>query len=97
MSLAQHLPPQPAAPILNLNGTDGQELFDANRKVVHMLDEAVAALQQTAPHGRDYIGHPEEFARAREEHWHRLNTLRGMVHELDILAFRIHQQRRKEA
>jgi hypothetical protein len=96
MSLAHHLPPQPAAPTINLNGSDGQELFEDNRKLVHALDAAVEAMLPTAPHARDYLGHREEFARAREEHWQRVSLLRDMIHDLDVLGFLVKKQLEKD-
>ena len=89
--------PQPAYPRINLNGSALDDLFESNRKAVSALNEALDHLRRCAPHGRDYIGYPEEFERARTEHWQRLKTLQDMMYELDILAYCIHRQRDKDA
>jgi hypothetical protein len=94
MTLAQHIPPQPAAPTISLNGTEAQFLFDANRAVVDHLYDAKQAMRNITPHGRDYIGHPEEFERARHEHKQRLLDLERIILELDLIALTIQRQQR---
>lgn len=92
MSLTDHLPPQPAHPRLNLNGSAGTSLLEDNRKAAQHLYDALEALRYCSPHGRDYIGYPEEFARARNEHWARINAIRTVMLELDLIAVAIDRQ-----
>ncbi len=92
MTLLHHLPVQPAVPTINLNGTEGQSLFNANRTVCTAVYEAEQAMHQIAPHGRDYIGQPEEFAKARDEYYARLSALRQIMVELDAIAISINRQ-----
>lgn len=92
MTLLHHLPIQPSVPTLNLNGTDGQSLFEANRAACTAVYEAEQIMHQTAPHGRDYIGHPEEFTKARDEYYARLSALRQIMVELDAIAISISRQ-----
>lgn len=94
MTLAQHITPQPAAPILNLNGSHGANLIEDNRAVVQLLYAAEQALRQCTPHGRDYIGHPEAYEQARHEHKLRLLDLERIILELDLIALAIQRQQR---
>jgi hypothetical protein len=94
MTIAHHLPPQPVAPILNLNGSDGARLIDDNRAVVQLLYAAEQALRQCTPHGRDYIGYPEAYEQARHEHKLRLLDLERIMLELDLVALAIQRQQR---
>lgn len=89
MTLLHHLPIQPAVPTINLNGTEGQSLFNANRTVRTAVHEAEQAMHQIAPHARDYIGQPEEFSKARDEYYARLSALRQIMVELDAIAIAI--------
>lgn len=84
--------PDIITPRLNINGSAATYLLEDNRKAAQILYDALDALRQCAPHGRDYIGHPEELARARNEHWARITALQTVMLELDHIALAIHRQ-----
>ena len=48
-------------PILNLNGTSREALIDARIKAREAVQALMKALGETAPNGRDYIGHPDAY------------------------------------
>ena len=64
----------PVLPIIHLNGTSADELVRARQKAIQKLDEALQALAEMRPHGRDYyleegrlqIAEAQHTARMRE-------------------------------
>jgi hypothetical protein len=75
-------------PTVHLNGTGGEALRRQYQASYLTLAPAIAALQQTAPHGRDY--YPQDGGRingpvyqaARAEHAERLSRLEAVQQEL---------------
>lgn len=65
-------------PILNINGTSGDELIQTRRNVLDALDAAMKALQQMTPNGRDYPGDQERCRADREVHYARFAQLDAM-------------------
>lgn len=86
------------APVLHLNGSDGEVLASGYREAIERLHEACIVLQDTAPHGRDYyVKGPEAIIKATRAHQYRLGALFGTLHQLKALYFdvRIQQEKRK--
>jgi hypothetical protein len=48
-------------PFVNINGTSRAALVDQRRAAMEAVRLAMTALQETCPHGRDYIGDPARF------------------------------------
>jgi hypothetical protein len=73
---------------VNLNGTSHAELQRQNFEARHALQNAIEALNAAAPHGRDYQnqGDPTVIFRAIEEHADRVNHLRLVLSELEVIA-----------
>lgn len=78
-------------PIVNLNGTDRESLIDQRLVAMNALQAAMKALQGTAPHGRDYIGHPDAFARDRAIYQARFASLDALRNELSDEALAIQE------
>lgn len=69
-------------PVINNNGTDAFELIDARRTAMDCLMDAIEALKQVTPNGRDY---PSEYDRCiadRNTHFDRLAALHTLREEL---------------
>lgn len=67
-------------PTLNLNGTSYDELVRQQEHVITKINEALEAMSDAAPHGRDFIpvGHrtsEEILTGARQEHLARMLQL----------------------
>ena len=84
--------PQVAVPKINLNGTNAEELFQDTQDAARLVNEAREAVRKIAPHGRDYIGQPDQFYKARSEWSARLSALDHIIAELELISFGIHQQ-----
>lgn len=53
-------------PFVTLNGTSRDSLVEQNHDAAIAINKAIAVVRDAAPHGRDYIGHPEEFRAAQQ-------------------------------
>lgn len=67
-------------PTINLNGTSYDELVLQQENVIEKINQAIAAMEEAAPHGRDYIlnAHRTSLdiaALARKEHVGRMLQL----------------------
>lgn len=69
-------------PIINNNGTSRQSMIDYRIAIRDALQNAMEALNEIKPNGRDYIGHPEEYARDREIYIARFCALDKMHNDL---------------
>lgn len=78
-------------PILNLNGTSAEALIEAQVNARQAVLALMAALGDVAPNGRDYIGHPDAYARDRQIHADRLNILDRLYNELGDEALAIQE------
>lgn len=76
-------------PILNLNGTSAAALIEARMNAREAVLALMAALGDVAPHGRDYIGHPDAFKRDQEIHVERIRFLDRLYNELGDEALAI--------
>lgn len=75
-------------PTVHMNGSSAEMLHSDYVNAVYALNEAIAAVQQTAPHGRDYYvqDDPDAYVKARAQHLNRLACLNNMLRELETLA-----------
>jgi hypothetical protein len=71
-------------PIVNLNGSSRHSLIEARKKARIALMDAMDAMRDMAPHGRDYIGNTNALGRDAEVFSGRMMALRQM--EEDILS-----------
>lgn len=75
------------APSVHLNGTSHADLMKQYQTAYDALTAAIAALRESAPHGRDYyVQSPEAYTKAAAEHTWRLQQLEHIQSEL----FRLH-------
>ena len=68
-------------PTLSLNGSDGKRLQEELEKSARAIQVALGALQETAPHGRDYRNEDELYQAVREyrDRMHRLVSIRSEI------------------
>jgi hypothetical protein len=71
-------------PIISLAGDRPETLSDQYETARRALMEAVEAMADAMPHGRNFIG--KEYAPAREAHEKRIKNLREMAGDMDKLA-----------
>ena len=84
-------------PVINNNGTDAFDLIDARRNAMDALNEAIEALKQCTPNGRDYPGDTMRCVADRTIHFDRLAALHTLREELLDEALYIQQQERLAA
>jgi len=70
------------SPIININGTSADDLIAPRREAMDHLADAIEALTQVTPHGRDYPGDSERCVADRNIHYARIQALREMWHAL---------------
>lgn len=74
------------APIIHRGGSGQPHLIEAYEKANRALRDAMTALRECAPNGRDYYPLPEGSLRqAEREHEARMASLRGVLNEVDTL------------
>jgi hypothetical protein len=79
-------------PILNINGSSAFDLIDQRRNAMDALLEAIDALKQCTPNGRDYLGDRDRLIADRDTHFDRLSALHALREELLDEALHIQQQ-----
>ena len=84
-------------PTLNINGSSAADLIDPRRAAMDHLMDAIEALKQVTPNGRDYPSDRERFIADRNTHFDRLFALRVLREELLDEALHIQQQERTAA
>lgn len=74
-------------PVINLNGTERDDLLKDYMAARKALQCAVAALSAASPHGRDYQTMPAgSFYVAQQEHADRIVKVRSVLAEIDTIA-----------
>lgn len=78
-------------PIVHLNGSGRDNLLKQYRDAYDALHNAIGALIEMSPHGRDYYVHPdpEAFSNARQDNRKRIAKLNEVLDEISILRNRI--------
>ena len=80
-------------PTVHLNGTSAEELLGQVTQAAKKIHEAMAALANASPHGRDYYPQGDRaFTFADLEHLDRMNRLRSVYDELFTIAESITDQ-----
>ena len=78
-------------PVVNLNGTEHRSLLDHAALAKRSVDDAIAKLHATCPHGRDYP--TGGYQVALDQYITRLSRLQSVSDELQELAMAIFEQR----
>jgi len=84
-------------PTLNINGSSADDLIQPRRDAMDNLTDAIEALKQAAPNGRDYPGQYDRCINDRETHFERLAALHTLREELLDEALYIQQQEKTNA
>jgi hypothetical protein len=84
-------------PTLNPNGSSAADLIDPRRAAMDHLMDAIEALKQATPNGRDYPNDTLACAADRNTHFDRLAALHTLRNELLDEALHIQQQERAAA
>ena len=69
-------------PKLNINGSSAHDLIEPRQRAWKLLDDAVDALQDATPNGRDYPNNQVACIADREEHYDRIKMLRKLADTL---------------
>jgi len=69
-------------PIMNNNGSSAEDLINPRRDAMDALQDAIEALKQAVPNGRDYPGDTIRCVEDRNIHFDRLATLHTLREEL---------------
>ncbi len=82
-------------PTININGTSSKELLDGFRKAHRAVSDAMNALNEAAPNGRDYYPQgPDALREAQQEHRARLEKLQSVKTELQEIALTVQREAR---
>lgn len=81
-------------PSINTNGTTASDLLEQQTEVLHSIRAVLVKLSLAAPHGRDYVAggwvgltwRDGGFDAAREEHFARINKIRDVMVEVEMIA-----------
>lgn len=84
-------------PLVHLNGSSAESLYDGYRAAWDATQAAVLALAATAPNARDYytqavIGGLDAFKKARAEHDRRMEALTSVLEQLALLSTDVMEQ-----
>lgn len=74
--------PDIVTPIIHLNGTSKERLFEARECVYHALCNLYALMAEIAPNGRDYYPEPGRMERAIEQHQRRSKVIADLQAEI---------------
>jgi hypothetical protein len=87
-----------AIPTVHLNGTSADDLIEGLVKARHALNEAMKALMDAAPNGRDYyVQTPSTFSVAQDQHDKRVRAVVAICDDLGEIAQAIDAQRMRRA
>jgi len=84
-------------PTLSINGSSASDLIDPRREAMDHLMDAIEALKQVTPNGRDYICDRERLIADRDTHFDRIAALHTLRNELLDEALHIGNQGRAAA
>ena len=82
-------------PQLNINGSSAADLIEPRLKALDHLIDAMEALRQVMPNGRDYPGNAVACTADREEHYDRLNLIAAIRESIYAEAIAIKQQQKE--
>jgi hypothetical protein len=78
---------------VNNNGTSVDELVGQRLAVMSALSDAITALRDMTPNGRDYPGRPDACKADREIHYARIAALSALSNAIMGEALAIQRQR----
>lgn len=78
-------------PSININGTSRDSLVQTRRDALEAIMDAMKALQETLPHGRDYVGRSHQYDLDRATYRERFATLDKLYNEIQDEALAIMQ------
>jgi hypothetical protein len=84
-------------PTLNINGSSAFDLVQPRRDAMDALMDAIEALKQVTPNGRDYLCQRDRLTADRNTHFDRLAALHTLRNELLEEALHVQQQERVAA
>jgi hypothetical protein len=88
-------PPTPVvAPIIHLNGDRAETLLDQLEAVYSALSDALAALRQAGPNGRNYYPEDGLLEKAIAQHQRRMRAITDMQEEIVAECDAINEQTR---
>jgi hypothetical protein len=79
-------------PTLNINGSSADDLINPRLKAWSNLRDAIEALLQATPNGRDY-GDYEQCKADRKQHYDRIEAIDKICHEIYNEAVVIKRQK----
>ena len=81
-------------PTLSISGSSAADLIDPRRAAMDHLMDAIEALKQVTPNGRDYICERDRLLDDRNTHFDRLAALHTLREELLDEALHVQRQER---
>lgn len=79
-------------PIININGTDKQDLIAPRLTAMGLINDVIDNLKLATPNGRDYPGEDERCLADRQKHYDRIAALRSLYEEIYAEAIAIKGQ-----
>lgn len=79
-------------PKLNINGSSADDLINPRLKAMDHLMDAIEALKQITPNGRDYPGNTTACLADREAHYDRITAIKALREEIYAEAIAIKEQ-----
>jgi hypothetical protein len=79
-------------PKLNINGSSADDLINPRLAAMDCLMDAIEALSQAVPNGRDYPGNSTACLADREEHYDRIKAIKALREAIYAEAIAIKEQ-----
>ena len=79
-------------PRININGTSANDLINPRLQAMDHLMDAIEALSQAVPNGRDYPGNATACTADREEHYDRIKAIKAIREAIYAEAIAIKEQ-----
>ena len=81
-------------PFININGSDPDRMMEDILAARDKLSEAIKAMKEIIPHGRDYPGRTDLYAKARDQHLDRIRALIKIENEMYEIVEHIYDNKR---
>ena len=79
-------------PLLNINGSSADDLINPRLQALDHLMDAIEAMSQAVPNGRDYPGNATACTADREEHYDRIKAIKAIREAIYAEAIAIKEQ-----
>ena len=79
-------------PQININGSSADDLINPRLQAMDHLMDAIEALSQAVPNGRDYPGNTIACLADREEHYDRIKAIKAIREAIYAEAIAIKSQ-----